>query len=99
METSVVIFLATAACIQSLTDCLPVEALGKDEWAENRLADFNLWASGIGASTRSRASLDARLALRPEVREVIANLLRLLAATVDECKKLGEIIYLCQDNY
>ena len=61
-----------------------------DEWAENRLADFNLWASGIGASARGRASLDSRLALKPEAREVIANLLRLLAGVVDECKKLGQ---------
>lgn len=62
----------------------------KDEWAENRLADFNLWVSGIGASARGRASLDSRLALRPEVREVIVNLLRLLAGVVDECKRLGQ---------
>jgi len=87
-----VIFEATAACNQSFKACLAVEPLTKNEWAENRLADFNLWASGIGASTRSRASLDSRLALRPETRDVIANVLRLLAATVDKCKKLGEVL-------
>ena len=90
MEVSRVIFEATAVCLQSFTDCLAVEALMTDEWAENRLADFNLWASGIGASARGRASLDSRLALKPEAREVIANLLRLLAGVVDECKKLGQ---------
>jgi hypothetical protein len=90
MQVSRVIFEATAACLQSFTDCLAVEALMKDEWAENRLADFNLWVSGIGASARSRASLDSRLALKPEIREVIANLLRLLAGVVDECRKLGQ---------
>ncbi|KAK6603633.1 Vegetative incompatibility protein HET-E-1-like protein 15 [Botrytis cinerea] len=92
METSGVIFEATAACIQSFKACLAAKALTKNEWAENRLADFNLWASGIGASTRSRASLDSRLALRPETRNVIANVLRLLAATVDKCTKLGEAL-------
>ncbi|KAK6603924.1 Vegetative incompatibility protein HET-E-1-like protein 15 [Botrytis cinerea] len=89
METSGVIFEATAACTQSFKACLAAKALTKNEWAENRLADFNLWASGIGASTRSRASLDSRLALRPETRNVIANVLRLLAATVDKCTKLA----------
>ncbi|KAM3076313.1 WD repeat-containing protein 88 [Clarireedia jacksonii] len=89
METSRVIFEATAVCIQSFKACLAAEALTKNEWAENRLADFNLWASGIGASAQSRASLDSRLALRPETRDVIANVLRLLAATVDKCKKLA----------
>lgn len=89
MEVSRVIFEATAVCLQSFTDCLAVEALMTDEWAENRLADFNLWVSGIGASARGRASLDSRMALKPEAREVIANLLRLLAGVVDECKKLA----------
>ena len=90
MEVSRVIFEATAVCLQSFTDCLAVEALMTDEWAENRLADFNLWVSGIGASARGRASLDSRMALKPEARDVIANLLRLLAGVVDECKKLGQ---------
>jgi len=63
----------------------------KDEWAENRLADFNLWASGIGASARNRASLDARLAVRPDARDVIASLLRLLNSVVEECMILGRV--------
>lgn len=62
-------------------------AVMKDEWAENRLADFNIWVSGIGASARNRASLDSRL--KPEACEAIANLLRLLAGVVDECKRLA----------
>lgn len=89
MEVSRVIFEATAVCLQSFTDCLAVEALMTDEWAENRLADFNLWVSGIGASAHSRASLDSRMALKPEARDVIANLLCLLAGVVDECKMLA----------
>lgn len=90
MEVSRVISEATAVCSQSFTDCLAIEALMTDEWAENRLADFNLWVSGIGASAHGRASLDSRLALKLETREVIVNLLRLLAGVVDECKELGQ---------
>jgi hypothetical protein len=72
-------------------ECKKVEGLMKNEWAENRLADFNLWASGIGASARNRASLDARLALRQDARDVIANLLRLLNTVVEECMVLGRV--------
>lgn len=89
MQVSGLIFEATAACLQTFKDCMAVDRLMKDEWAENRLADFNLWVSGIGASARGRASLDSRLALTPNARKVIANLLRLLAGIVGECKKLG----------
>ncbi|RTE68881.1 hypothetical protein BHE90_016738 [Fusarium euwallaceae] len=84
------IFDATAACRKSFVECQKFQVLAKAEWAENRLADFNLWASGIGASTRNRASLDARLALRPDARDVIVNLLRLLNAVVEGCMVLAE---------
>ncbi|UKZ70729.1 uncharacterized protein TrAtP1_011700 [Trichoderma atroviride] len=80
---------ASADCLQSFTDCLAVESLGKDEWAENRLADFNLWVSGTGASAQKRASLDSRLALEPQAREVILTLLNHLAEAVNRCKALA----------
>jgi hypothetical protein len=60
------------------------------QWAENRMADFNLWVSGTGASIRTRASLDSRLAPQPEASEVIANILLVLSSIVDECRELGE---------
>ena len=91
MEVSSIIFGATEVCLRSFTNCLTVEALSTNEWAENRLADFNLWVSGIGALARGRASLDSRLALQPDIVEVIANLLHLLAGLVDECKDLGQV--------
>ena len=58
-------------------------------WAENRLADFNLWVAGVGASAKRRASLDERLALEPEVRAVVTNLLITLKVLVEKCKELG----------
>ncbi|RSL76302.1 hypothetical protein CEP51_010085 [Fusarium floridanum] len=90
MQAQSTIFDATAACRKSFVECQTFQVLAKAEWAENRLADFNLWASGIGASTRNRASLDARLALRPDARDVIVNLLRLLNALVEGCMVLAE---------
>jgi hypothetical protein len=95
MQASSIVSEATAVCLQSFTDCL---AVMKNEWAENRLAEFNLsWVSGIGASARTTASLDSRLAFkpealafRPEACGAIANILRLLAGAVAECKRLGQ---------
>ncbi|KAJ4024603.1 WD repeat-containing protein 88 [Fusarium irregulare] len=82
------IYNATQTCRTSLSDCIQFETLMKNEWAENRLADFNLWASGVGASVKGKASLDARLATRPDARDVVANLLQVLTGAIEECKAL-----------
>ncbi|KAL6797477.1 WD40-repeat-containing domain protein [Trichoderma sp. SZMC 28013] len=89
---------ASAECLQSFTDCLDVEPLGKEEWAENRLADFNLWVSGTGASAQKRASLDSRLALEPQAREVILALLNQLTEAVGQCKALALSKMMNQDE-
>ncbi|KAK1148500.1 hypothetical protein N8T08_009505 [Aspergillus melleus] len=90
MEVSSSIAQTAQRCIQGLTECLAIPALMENEWAENRLADMNLWISGTGACARGRASLDSRLASKPEARDVVTDLLRLLAAVIDECKSRGE---------
>ncbi|KAL4985725.1 hypothetical protein BDW68DRAFT_198581 [Aspergillus falconensis] len=92
-ESGVKLILAAPAqqCIESFVQCLEVPALNEDEWAENRLADMNLWISGTGACARGRASLDSRLASRPEARDVIINLLRLLGTVIDECRMQSQI--------
>ncbi|KAI9042927.1 BAG family molecular chaperone regulator [Aspergillus affinis] len=86
MEISISITETAQQCIQGLEECLAIPALMENEWAENRLADMNLWISGTGACARGKASLDSRLASKPEARDVITNLLRLLATVIDECK-------------
>ncbi len=83
---------AAGTCRSSFVACLEVPALMKDEWAENRLADFNLWANGVGALATGRTSLDSRLALRPQDRNIIMKLLHLLKSLVDNCRKLGMFI-------
>lgn len=84
------IFRITETCRQNLAQCVQVEELMKSKWAENRLADFNLWASGIGALARNRASLDHRLAQKPDARDIILTLLRHLSSAVLECRALGQ---------
>lgn len=84
------IYNATQICRKSLSDCIQSDELMQNEWAENRLADFNLWASGLGASVQGRASLDARLASRPDAQDAVANLLQVLTDAVEHCKALGK---------
>lgn len=66
------IFYASNACRQSLKDCLTITSLIKNEWAENRLSEFNLWAVGVGISAMKQGnSFDKRLAIETDVRDVI----------------------------
>lgn len=92
------IFNASNACRQSFEDCLTVTSLINNEWAENRLAEFNLWAAGVGASVKERASLDTRLTLQTEVRDVVTNLLVMLKAFIEECKTLGRLSMISQSR-
>ncbi|KAK3629305.1 hypothetical protein LTR56_013036 [Elasticomyces elasticus] len=84
------IYEATEDCRQTFTACLLVEKLMKKQWAENRLADLNLWASGIGASVQTKASLDTRLQMMPHVREVNLALLSHITTTLRKCKTLAQ---------
>jgi hypothetical protein len=61
----------------------------KQGWAENRLADFNLWAAGVGALAPAQASLDSRLHFQPTARVVLTNLLTILREFVEQCIELG----------
>jgi hypothetical protein len=83
------IFNATASCRASLLECQSVEALARRGWAENRLADLNLWAAGVGALAPTEASLDWRLHFQPQARIVLTNLLVTLKQFSEQCKELG----------
>src|SRR5271168_3226164 len=78
---------AAISCRQSLQKCV---SLMKDGWAENRLIDFNLWSAGSGACAEGRTSLDDRLLLKPDIRDVLINLLLMLRIFAENCRELGE---------
>jgi hypothetical protein len=83
------IYDATEDCRSSLQSCLTKKELMINEWAENRLADFNLWASGVGASAKLDTSLDTRLSSEPGAHEVVTGLLRTLKAYIEQCQQIG----------
>ncbi|EPS37718.1 hypothetical protein H072_8571 [Dactylellina haptotyla CBS 200.50] len=78
---------AAVACQQSLKKCLEIPHLTENGWAENRLLDFNLWAAGAGVSAKGKLSLDERLSSKTEIKNTLANLLRLLKLFVDSCQE------------
>jgi hypothetical protein len=61
------------------------------EWAENRLADFNLWASSAGASATGKASLDYRLRENLDAHTILINLLSMLRILVQKCISQGKV--------
>ena len=80
---------AAVACRECFKKAANVPRLMKDEWALNRLADFNLWSAGAGIAARGNASLDARLSHETEGRAVVANLLRMLKVLLSKCIEKG----------
>lgn len=76
-------------CRALLRECSKLPNLKEDEWAENRLAEFNLWTANSGVFGGERASLDARLALQPEVIGVFISLLTVLNERLTQCQYFG----------
>lgn len=91
MDGDRVIANATNASRRALERCVSIGSSMVNEWAENRLMDFNFWDSGVGASSTSRVCLDERLASQPAVRTVVVSLLSTLTIFVHDCIELGMI--------
>lgn len=85
MEEASTIFEAATACRHVLRTAITVPRLMEQEWAENRLADFNLWAMGAGALSTGKASLDHRLRANPEAHTILLNLLLMLRILLQKC--------------
>ncbi|KAI0118631.1 hypothetical protein GGR51DRAFT_554321 [Nemania sp. FL0031] len=66
----------TVKCADLFATSQSIPALCKDNWAGKRLADFNIWAASIAASSESYASLDHRLRDRNDLKAVIVGLLK-----------------------
>lgn len=78
-------------CRALLQACLQVSSLKEDEWAENRLAEFSLWAANSGVFAGDKASLDSRLALQQDIKSIILGLLTVLAESLIQCQYYGEV--------
>ncbi|KAJ5807718.1 hypothetical protein N7447_011174 [Penicillium robsamsonii] len=91
MADQLAIYDATLACHQVFRDLGAVPIL--EEWAENCLADLNLWANGAGALKVGKASLDARLSSNLDAKIFVVNLLRMLQGFVEKCVEIGSEVH------
>lgn len=76
-------------CWGALRDCVAITPLMEFEWAENRLDEFNLWTATTGAFAGEKASLDARLAVEWETKNLVTSILILLLGCLEKCHGLG----------
>jgi hypothetical protein len=79
------IFEAAVRCRQAFKAATAEPRLMVSEWAENRMADFNLWCAGAGAFSHEKSSLEYRLRASPNILMTIINLLLMLKILVEDC--------------
>lgn len=72
------IYNKAAECLKNFNDC--IESMVSTPWPQDQLDRFNLWAAhgGIFGSYEKRTSMDWRLRERPELVDMILQLLTLL---------------------
>lgn len=77
-------------CRSQLRACTLLPDLVRSQWAHDRLSDFNLWDSGVGASAKENHSLDTRLKDDEISRKVVTTSLNALKAWIGLCQTLGK---------
>ncbi|KAF5572636.1 Hsp70 chaperone protein [Fusarium pseudocircinatum] len=90
MEPELIIRNNTRACKEAFRRCLKIQDLAEDDWLEQKSAEFNWWISGLNADKIGPGSLDSRLMLRPDVREVVVDLLEGLTMALSKCEDIAE---------
>ncbi|KAL6832172.1 hypothetical protein V8C40DRAFT_238033 [Trichoderma camerunense] len=80
----------TVACQRLFARCLSIHVFNELDWFENRQGEFGLWESGLRAADVGRASLDHRVRDRPDVRELICDLLDGLSEALEDCLRTSE---------
>ena len=77
----------TESCLGVFAECFRIEGLSSEHiaWLEDCQARLRWWSFGLHVQSSGRASLDYRLAQRPDIRDVVSGLLSSLAATLNDC--------------
>lgn len=89
MEAELIIRNKTRVCKEAFQRCLKIQDLAEDDWLEQKSAEFNWWISGLNADKIGPGSLDSRLMLRPDVGEVVVDLLEGLIMALSKCEDIG----------
>jgi len=98
MASEFVLSQKTRACKRLFQKCLNIPDLSEDDWLEQKCAEFNWWASGLNADKSGLGSLDSRLRLRLDVKDVVAGLLDGVVTALSKCDEIGKHV-LFQDRW
>lgn len=83
------VFGAIETTRSALRECISVEVLMQNEWAENRLLDFNLWAARAGAPSPTTPIFGHSVINESAVRAVVLGLLSSLEKFTYRCIEIG----------
>ncbi|KAF5674771.1 Hsp70 chaperone protein [Fusarium circinatum] len=90
MDAELIIRNKSQVCKEAFQTCLKIQDLAEDDWLEQKSAEFNWWISGLNADKIGPGSLDSRLMLRPDVKEVVVDLLESLIIALSEYEDIAE---------
>ena len=89
LESEFVLRNKSRACKRWFKECLDIPEIDYDDWMEQKCAHFNWWTADLDADKSGPGSLDARLRLRPDVRDVVADMLNGLEAALCKYHEIG----------
>ena len=80
----------TKDCLSRFDEALATQVQSSKEGLETRLADFNLWVSGVGAIAKSGLSLDSKLQGRPDGLAIVKTVLLMLSDSLEYYASLSQ---------
>ncbi|CAM1505022.1 Fc.00g106590.m01.CDS01 [Cosmosporella sp. VM-42] len=89
MERDGELYHRAQECVALFRACSDLASLAEDDWLEDRAADFMWFAHGLNALKTGRSSLDFRVRNRPDVQQVISNLLESLSLALKKTLESG----------
>jgi hypothetical protein len=78
------------SCHTVFEHCLARSCLARNDWAQNRHADFNLWDARSGAMSGKTDFLSLRLRSRPRLLALVRNILVILNTSLEDCLTADE---------
>ncbi|KAK3324954.1 hypothetical protein B0H66DRAFT_547158 [Apodospora peruviana] len=72
-------------CIGLFERCCSLAAFQVNDWFEEQQAEFNWWTQSLKADRTGHSSLDYRLRNRPDIANVVTELINGISTALDEC--------------
>ncbi len=89
-RTGTSILNLTKTCLSRFDEALATQTQWSKEGLETRLADFNLWVSGVGAIAKSGLSLDSKLQQWPDDLAIVKSVLLMLSDSLEHYASLSQ---------